>query len=66
MICPVCKGKRICQTCKGKGKGKISWGGPAGGMPMITMSALGSCRDMRCPDCHGTGDCSRCDGTGEI
>jgi hypothetical protein len=64
MICPVCKGRRICQTCKGKGK--ISWGSRASGMPMTTMSACGSCRDMRCPDCHGTGDCPRCDGTGEI
>jgi RecJ-like exonuclease len=64
MICPVCKGKRICQTCRGKGK--VSWGSRASGMPTIIMGALGSCRDMPCPDCHGTGDCPRCDGTGEI
>jgi len=64
MKCPVCKGRRICQTCKGYGR--VSWGSRASGMPMITDGALGSSKDVPCPDCHGTGDCPRCSGSGKI
>lgn len=64
MICPVCKGKRICQTCKGYGR--VEWGTKASRMPIITEGAPGSSKDVDCLDCHGTGDCPRCDGTGEI
>lgn len=64
MKCPVCKGRRICQTCKGKGR--VPWGSRASGMPLITMGAPGSSDSVECPDCRGTGDCPRCDGTGEI
>ena len=64
MKCPVCKGRRICQTCKGAGK--VRWGTRASGMPRITGGTPGSSEYVPCRDCRGTGDCPRCDGTGEI
>jgi len=64
MKCPVCKGRRICQTCHGNGR--VKWGSRASGMPIITKGAPGSSEYTTCPDCRGTGDCPRCDGTGEL
>jgi len=64
MICPVCRGKRVCQTCKGLGR--VKWGSEASGMPMITKGAPGSSEYVKCRICDGTGDCPRCGGTGKV
>jgi len=64
MICPECNGRRVCQTCKGKGR--VEWGSEASGMPMITKGAPGSSKYVECPVCHGTRYCPVCGGTGKV
>jgi hypothetical protein len=65
MICPRCKGKRICDVCKGTGM--VSG---ARGMYEINVGAPGVPKSRPCPDpprgCGGTGVCPRCGGDGEI
>jgi RecJ-like exonuclease len=64
MKCPVCKGRRICQTCHGTGR--VEWGSQASGMPRITEGAPGSSKYVPCSRCKGSGECPRCGGTGEL